>query len=153
MKSFRTLTTLAFAGMIMSQATVTPQSFAVSTFDVMVVSGGTAGLVLANRLSAQQLRVGVIDAGSYNESGDPVIDMPYGASIYLQNPNVTLLGNLKYDWRFVSVPQPALGGRVIHYPRCGRVQSALISIVDNVLQCKSPGRFFCHKSYGMATWL
>ena len=70
---------------------------------------GTAGLVLANRLSAQQLRVGVIDTGSYNDSefGDPVIDIPYGASIYLQNPDATTYGNPNYDWGFVSVPQLA----------------------------------------------
>ncbi|KAH0836417.1 hypothetical protein J3R83DRAFT_8018 [Lanmaoa asiatica] len=117
MRSFRTLAALAFAGMVTSQATVTPQSFAASTFGVVIVGGGTAGLVLANRLSAQRLRMGVIDAGSYDESGDPVIGMPYGASIYLQNPNATLYGNPKYDWGFVSVPQPTLDGRAIHYPR------------------------------------
>ena len=119
MKLFHTLTALAFAGMVMSQVTVTPQSFAASTFDVATAGGGTAGLVLANRLSAQQLRVGVIDAGSYNDSefGDPVIDIPYGASIYLQNPDATTYGDPNYDWGFVSVPQPTLGGQFIHYPR------------------------------------
>lgn len=153
MKSFHTLTAFAFAGMVMSQATVTPQSFAASTFDVVIVGGGTAGLVLANRLSAHHLHVGVIDAGSYNESGDPVIDMPYGANIYLQNPNATLLGNPKYDWKFVSIPQPTLGGRAIHYPRFVRIHSPLISPIDDVLQWKSPGWLFCRQCYGMATWL
>jgi choline dehydrogenase-like flavoprotein len=133
MKSFRTLTALAFAGVVLSQATVTPQSFAASTFDVVIVGGGTAGLVLANRLSAQQLRVGVIDAGSYNESGDPLIDIPYGASIYLQNPNATVFGNPKYDWGFMSVPQPALGGRSILYPR-GKVLGGSSAINDMAWQ-------------------
>jgi choline dehydrogenase-like flavoprotein len=113
MKLFHILPALAFAGMVKSRATVTPQLFATSTFDVVIVGGGTAGLVLANRLSesAQRLRVGVIDAGSYNESGDPVIDMPYGASIYLQNPDAIMYGNPNYDWGFVSVPQPTLTSR------------------------------------------
>lgn len=117
MKSCRTLTAFAYGGMVMSQATVTPQSFAASTFDVVIVGGGTAGLVLANRLSAERFRVGVIDAGSYNESGDPVIDMPYGANTYLQSPDATPYGNPNYDWGFVSVPQSTLGNRSIHYPR------------------------------------
>jgi len=83
----------------------------------MIVGGGTAGLVLADRLSAERLRVGVIDAGSYDESGDLVIDMPYGANTYLQSPDTsTPYGNPNYDWGFVSVPQSTLGGRFIHFP-------------------------------------
>ncbi|THH19403.1 hypothetical protein EW146_g1748 [Bondarzewia mesenterica] len=107
-----------------SYQSVTPASFASSQFDVIIIGGGTAGLVLANRLSGStkassatalsKLRIGVIDAGHYNVSGDPLIDIPYR---FLHAPNTSLLGNPQYDWMFQSVPQPALNGTVISYPR------------------------------------
>ena len=65
MKSFHVLTAPVFklTRMVMFQATVTPQFFAASTFDVIILGGGTASLALANKLSALYLCVGVIDAG------------------------------------------------------------------------------------------
>ncbi|KAJ3513163.1 hypothetical protein NLJ89_g3106 [Agrocybe chaxingu] len=108
-------------GRASAQLPATASSFASGRFDVVIVGGGTAGLVLANRLSAatgrNQLRVGVIDAGHYNTSGDPLIDIPYMPDIFLNEPTAHTIGNPTYDWNFVSVPQPQLGGRTIGYPR------------------------------------
>ena len=97
---------------------VDPASFSESTFDIIIAGGGTAGLVLANRLSATSLRVGVIDAGHYNTAGDPLIDVPFSPGSLINNPSASAIGNPNYDWGFSSVPQIGLlNGLVIAYPR------------------------------------
>lgn len=56
------------------------------SFDFLIVGGGTAGLVLAARLSEQdQVRVGVIEAGS-SKIGDPKVDLPSGVGMMIKNP-------------------------------------------------------------------
>ncbi|KAJ3514447.1 hypothetical protein NLJ89_g2375 [Agrocybe chaxingu] len=111
-------------GRAYAQVSVSGSSFASNKFDVIIIGGGTAGLVLANRLTAatgkKQLRVGVIDAGHFNTSGDPLIDIPYMPNIFLNDPTASAIGNPAYDWNFVSVPQKQLNGQTIAYPR-GRV--------------------------------
>jgi hypothetical protein len=103
--------------------TLSASEFASREFDVLVLGGGTAGLVVANRLSAppasknaSPLRVGVIEAGQYLPD-DPLINIPTAGNL-LGNANIgTLIGNPTYDWGFESVPQPGLDGLVIQYPR------------------------------------
>jgi hypothetical protein len=104
-------------------STLSAAEFASREFDVLVLGGGTAGLVVANRLSAlptsenaPPLRVGVIEAGQYLPE-DPLINVPTAGNL-LGNANVgTLIGNPTYDWCFESVPQVGLDGLVIQYPR------------------------------------
>src|SRR5712671_4827891 len=104
-------------------STLSAAEFASLEFDVLILGGGTAGLVVANRLSAPPtserappLRVGVIEAGKFLPE-DPLINVPTAGNL-LGNANVgTLIGNPTYDWCFESVPQPGLDGLVIQYPR------------------------------------
>lgn len=80
-------------------------------FDYLIVGAGTAGCVLAGRLSADpSLRVGLIEAGPWDDH--PFFRVPalVGAA----------LGLKETSWGFSTVPQPALEGRRIPLPR-GRV--------------------------------
>jgi len=91
---------------------------ALGEFDVVIVGAGTAGCLLANRLSADPgCRVALIEAGG---SDDYLwIKVPVG---YLY-----CIGNPRTDWCFATEPEPGLNGRSIRYPR-GRVLGGSSSI-------------------------
>lgn len=77
-------------------------------FDYIVVGGGSAGCVLANRLSAdQETSVCLLEAGPEDKS--PFIHMPSGFLISLLTRG--------HNWGFETTPQPGLNGRVGYQPR------------------------------------
>lgn len=77
--------------------TSTTSSINDAGFDFIIVGGGTAGLVLANRLTADpKVSVLVIEAGS-DRLKDPKITTPGLAT--------TLYDDSTYDWSFDTVPQ------------------------------------------------
>ncbi|BCX16356.1 MAG: dehydrogenase [Geminicoccaceae bacterium] len=88
------------------------------TFDYVVVGAGTAGCVLANRLSADpSVRVLLLEAGGADDWIWFHIPVGY---LYAQN-------NPRADWCFVTKPEPGLNGRAINYPR-GKVLGGCSSI-------------------------
>ncbi|KAH7146730.1 hypothetical protein B0J13DRAFT_442332 [Dactylonectria estremocensis] len=77
--------------------------------DFVIVGGGTAGLVLAARLSEDPtVSVLVLEAGE-NRLGDPKIDIPALMTQVYEDP--------AYDWSFKSTQQHALNDRVVAQPR------------------------------------
>jgi choline dehydrogenase len=78
------------------------------TFDYVIVGAGTAGCVLANRLSADpRCRVLLLEAGSNDRY--VWIHVPVGY-LYTQ-------GNPRTDWCFKTEPEAGLNGRRLSYPR------------------------------------
>jgi choline dehydrogenase-like flavoprotein len=90
----------------------------VQAFDYIIVGAGSAGCVLANRLSEDaSISVCLIEAGPADSH--PLIHIPMGFS---------LLGeNRKINWCFETVPQPTLKGRRGYQPR-GRVLGGSSSV-------------------------
>jgi choline dehydrogenase len=88
------------------------------TFDYIVVGAGSAGCVLANRLSVDpRRRVLVLEAGG--EDNYIWIKIPVG---YLY-----CMGNPRTDWGFATESEPGLNGRSLAYPR-GKVLGGCSSI-------------------------
>ena len=79
-----------------------------TTFDTIIIGGGTAGSLLANRLSADgRHRVLLIEAGRKDDYH--WIHIPVG---YLY-----CIGNPRTDWLYNTEPDAGLNGRTLRYPR------------------------------------
>ncbi|HUP91124.1 MAG TPA: choline dehydrogenase [Solimonas sp.] len=79
-----------------------------NTYDYVIVGGGSAGCVMANRLSAGgQYTVCLLEAGPRDTS--PFIMMPGGI--------IQMLRSKVYNWHFNTVPQARLGNRPLLWPR------------------------------------
>ena len=87
-------------------------------FDFIIVGAGSAGCVLANRLSADgRYQVALVEAGGRDRS--PWIHIPVG---YFKT-----MGNPKTDWCYQTESDPGLNGRSLKWPR-GKVLGGSSSI-------------------------
>jgi choline dehydrogenase len=99
-------------------------------YDFVIVGGGSAGCVLANRLSADPAtRVLVLEAGRPDYPWDVYIHMPAALSFPI--------GNRLYDWRYRSEPEPHMHGRRIYHAR-GKVLGGSSSINGMIFQRGNP---------------
>src|SRR4051812_23076796 len=78
-----------------------------SSYDFVVVGGGSAGSVVASRLS-EDPDVGVLLLEAGRADGPAVMSVPAAWP--------ALLGS-EVDWGYVTVPQSGLDGRAVHYAR------------------------------------
>ena len=89
-----------------------------STFDYIIVGAGTAGCVLANRISADpRVSVLVVEAGGMDDYA--WIHIPVGYLYCIDNPRT--------DWRYRTEAEAGLNGRALLYPR-GKVIGGSSSI-------------------------
>ncbi len=88
------------------------------TYDYLIVGAGSAGCVLANRLSANPAhRVLLLEAGG--RDWHPFIHMPAGLA--------KLVGKKGINWNYDTEPEPHLDGRQLWWPR-GKVLGGSSSI-------------------------
>ncbi|HUE11086.1 MAG TPA: GMC family oxidoreductase N-terminal domain-containing protein [Steroidobacteraceae bacterium] len=113
-----------------------------NSFDYVIVGAGSAGCVLANRLSAApDVRVLLVEAGGSDERF--LIKMPLGFLRAVWNPALT--------WGYMSEPEPTLDGRSLWLPR-GKVLGGSSSINGMFFMRGHSSDFDAWAAMGCAGW-
>jgi choline dehydrogenase len=100
------------------------------TIDYLIIGGGSAGCVLANRLSADpSTKVHVLEAGRPDYRWDVFIHMPAALTFPI--------GSKFYDWKYESEPEPFMNGRKVYHAR-GKVLGGSSSINGMIFQRGNP---------------
>lgn len=122
-----------------SSAATTPTN--TEAFDYVIIGGGAAGCVLANRLSEdRKVSVLLLEAGGPPD--DFYLHVPLGFPY--------LLGSSR-DWAFVTEPEPQLGNRRLYFPR-GRLLGGSHAISVMLYHRGDPADYRAWESSGATGW-
>ncbi len=113
-----------------------------ATFDYVIIGAGSAGCVLANRLTENpDVTVALLEAGG--KDTNPWIHVPAGYYRTMLDPAVT--------WQFGSGPEPHLNDRIVNWPR-GRVIGGT-SAINGLLYVRGQAQDFdTWRQLGNAGW-
>ena len=111
-------------------------------YDYIIIGAGSAGCVLANRLSADpDAKVLLLEAGP--RDSHPFIHMPAGLA--------KLVHNRRVNWNYHTAPEPALDGRTLWWPR-GKVLGGSSSINAMCYTRGVPGDYDEWAASGATGW-
>ncbi|GIX16431.1 MAG: choline dehydrogenase [Rhodothalassiaceae bacterium] len=111
-------------------------------FDYVIVGAGSAGAVIAARLSEDPgNRVLLLEAGPADRS--PFFHMPLGYAETLKST--------RYNWQFPTAPDPGTGGRVHKWPR-GKALGGSSSINAMIYIRGNPGDYDTWRQLGCVGW-
>jgi choline dehydrogenase len=114
----------------------------IGIYDYIVVGAGSAGCLIANRLSEDpNMSVLLLEAGGKDDY--PWIHIPIG---YLHTMN-----NPRTDWRFRTEAEPGLNGRSLNYPR-GKVLGGC-SAINGMIYMRGQAADYDHwRQLGLVGW-
>src|SRR3954447_25602854 len=107
-----------------------PDASTAAQYDYVIVGGGSAGCVLANRLSEDPATtVLLLEAGRSDYPWDILTHMPAALTMVIGNP--------LYDWRYRSEPEKFMHGRQVSHGR-GKLLGGSSSINGMIFQRGNP---------------
>jgi choline dehydrogenase-like flavoprotein len=110
-------------------------------YDYIIVGSGSAGSVLANRLSARpEIKVLLLEAGGSDDS------------VYVRMPaGIANLSGPRFNWGYETAPQAAMKGRRMYWPR-GRLIGGSSSVNAMVYMRGQPADYDHWRQLGNAGW-